>query len=203
MTKSQHGTLTALGLAILACVFLLAVGCGENPSGMIASGGNGADPSAIQYVYDNYGDPFSTDTQNADAGLTPLAKHFKFKVDGDSALIGASGGTLELQMRGFKSSLKIPKEALSSDVMITAEGVLVTTPFSEVLLYDFGPDGLVFNLPTELEVDAGQLENGTPFSLFWWNPVSESWEFQQEVLVKHHKLAFEVHHFSKYGIAAR
>lgn len=200
MKKTREWLLGMTGFVALAATFLFA-GCGQETSGLVAPGGNGGDPGALQYVLDNYGDPFAHETDADGSGLTPLGKTFKLKVDGDSATIGVDGGTLEMQMRGFKSKLKIPKNALSADVVISVEGVLVSTPFCEVLLYDFSPDGLVFNLPASLEVDAGKLEKGTTFNLFWWNPDTSAWEFQQECVVDHHKIEFEVHHFSKYGIA--
>lgn len=190
------------GLVALTAV-LLFVGCGRETDSPVAPGGNGGGPGALLYVLDNYGDPFAHDANADGGGLTPLGKTFKLKVDGDSATVGVDGGKLEMQMRGFKSSLDIPKNALSADVVISVEGVLVSTPFCEVLLYDFSPDGLVFNLPASLEVDAGKLEKGTTFNLFWWNPESSTWEFQQECVVDHHKIEFEVQHFSKYGIARK
>lgn len=189
--------------ALLACTFFLA-GCGHDLTNPVAPEINGgADNNhglrALQSVLDNYGDPFAKDTASLKTGA--LAKSFKLKLDGDSATIGANGGTLELQMRGFKSKLSIPKKALSTDVTITVEGFLVSTPDWDVLLYDFGPDGLVFNLPAALEVDAGQLKDGTILHLYWLNPASDVWELQEEVVVKGHKIKFDIHHFSKYGIS--
>jgi hypothetical protein len=194
-------------VAVLVCAFLV-VGCGENPSSVLGPGDTGGTGNildhgkgggGLQYVLDNYGDPFAPRDSSAQA----LAKTFKLKEDGDTATIGSAGGTLELQMRGFKSKLKVPKNALSGDVLMSVEGILFSTPPGDVLLYDFGPDGLVFNVPSELEVDAGQLKDNTCLSLFWWNPVTGEWEFQQEVVVKGHKIKFDVYHFSKYGITAR
>lgn len=200
MTRAKNWTLGALGLVVLTAIALFG-GCGPGSPTPVAPDTNVPDPRDLQYVLDYYGDPFAHDTESVEGGLTPLGKTFRIKVDGDSATVGVAGGTLEMQMRGFKSKLKIPKNALSSDVTIIVEGVLIQTPVCEVLLYDFSPDGLQFNLPAELEVDAGSLDKGTTFNLYWWNPLSEAWEFQQECIVDHHKIKFDVNHFSKYGIS--
>lgn len=186
--------LPILMIAVLACLALVA-GCG-NDGAMSPGGSNDINTGALPYVADNYGDPFAVDSV-----LAPLAKTWKLKVDGDTATIGSDGGTLELQMRGFKSKFKVPKNAVRGDVLFSVEGLLCATPFGDVLLYDFGPDGLTFNVPCELEVDAGQLKDHTLLSLFWLNPANDRWEFQQQVEVNGHKLKFEINHFSKYGIS--
>ncbi len=200
MHKLKDWTIGVVGFVTLTATVLFG-GCGLESLSPVTPGVKSPDPSELQYVLDNYGDPFAGESESDGGGMTPLGKSFKLKVDGDSATVGQDGGTLEMQMRGFKSKLKIPKDALSSDVTITVEGVLFQTPVFEVLLYDFSPDGLQFNLPAELEVDAGRLEKGTTFNLYWWNPLTELWEFQQECVVDHHKIKFDVHHFSKYGIS--
>jgi len=192
------------GVAVVAMVLLLA-GCGQDSTSPLAPGGGGGGtnmkPGALQYVVDNYGDPFALDTTCLTSGGQSLAKTFKLKLDGDTATMGTEGGTLELQMQGFKSKLSVPKNALSGNTLMSVEGLLFSTPFGNLLLYDFGPDGLVFNVPSQLEVDAGQLKDNTWLSLLWLNPLTDEWEFQEQVQVKGHKIKFDVHHFSKYGIS--
>jgi len=198
--KSRYWMFGMTAVAALASVFLLA-GCGENVTSPVGSGGNGADSGALDYVLNNYGDPFALgDSANVESGsLGKLTG--TILIDGDVVLAGPNGGTVGLQLGSDGSSLAIPSAALTSSVLITALAVQVTTPLGDVTFYDFGPDGLVFKKSATLTLETN-LPNGKVLSLYWYNPAADRWVLQQTAKVdKYGNVKFTVDHFSKYGIS--
>jgi hypothetical protein len=193
-------------LAGVAVSVLLMAGCSDNPLAPVVSG-SGSD--AIQFVESHYGsDPLEAlkdSTQTPDGSLAK-GGNWCLASASDTAYVGEAGGTICLNFCGSSSVLKIPPKAVCSDdddcvVMITARATHFTTPYGPLFLYDFGPDGLTFAKPCELEVNAG-FPPGKIVSLFWLNPATHAWELQQQVKVLNHgEVKFTVTHFSKYGIS--
>lgn len=118
----------------------------------------------------------------------------------DEVVVGASGGTIELLLGSATSTLSVPRGALEENVLITAAAVQLMTPFGKVTIYDFGPDGLVFSNAATLTL-ATDKAKGTSLSLYWYNPTTGAWEWQQTSQVGGDgKIQFAIWHFSKYGI---
>ena len=53
-------------------------------------------------------------------------------------------------------------------VTITMEAVRVQTSTNEITVFEFGPDGLVFDIPAKLTVET-QRPDGEIVDLYWWN----------------------------------
>jgi hypothetical protein len=69
------------------------------------------------------------------------------------------------------------------------------------LVFEFGPEGLVFNSAAHLNVDMAQLDSAaTSASLYYFDPNVNSWVLQCTVAVDHGRVDFSVYHFSKYAI---
>lgn len=181
-----------LGFTLLACALtaiVLLPGCGTSPVA----------PDNDTYTFDSgvLGLKFADSLLNGGGGL---AAGLTIESDAEMVTIGKGGGTIELRLGKARSFLKIPKGALSTDTEISAAALQFATPWGGVTLYDFHPDGLVFNKPAELTLEVKHIDNGVWLRLYWYNPDTGRWEFQQESEVRKHKVKFSVYHFSKYGI---
>ena len=193
--------------AMFACAIFL-TGCGEDSTSPVAPGGTGTNPGALQYVLDNYDDPFGAalDAKSGDAQLG--AGSWTLSTSSDTAFVGKAGGTITLKFGGMTSTLKVPADAVCASggscvVKITATAAAFQTPLGLVVLYEFGPDGLKFAKPCELKVFAGFVP-GQLVSLVWFNPATGLWELQQVAKVyAHGELKFTITHFSKYGISCK
>ncbi|HEX9751594.1 MAG TPA: hypothetical protein VGB22_09965 [candidate division Zixibacteria bacterium] len=118
----------------------------------------------------------------------------------EQVLIGLLGGTLNFDFGEESATLTIPAGALRLLTMVTGTATHVDLRILDVYIFDFGPDGLTFQKPATLTLETGQAE-GTLRRLWWLNPATGSWEYQQTAFVDAHgKISFEIHHFSKYGI---
>ncbi|MBI3873405.1 MAG: hypothetical protein HY304_10065 [candidate division Zixibacteria bacterium] len=191
--KRQRRNPWLLGVTILTAVLALAFllpGCGENPVSSVSDdpGGHGGGIKGLQYA-DGVLHPKGT--QAASASLST--------VDTVVQLVSSSGGTIYLTTGKHASTLVIPKDALASAVLISAVAAEVMTPYGAVTLYDFGPDGLVFAKASRLTLQV-DIPDGSPLSLYWWNPATGIWELQQTAKVAKGKVTFDILHFSQYGI---
>jgi len=184
-------------VGVLTMAFLL-LGCSDSP---LAPSGpqNGLD--AIGYVESQLGsDPFATldSVGNDPAALGKLIGTIYF--DNDTVTVDDKGGTIDLLLGNAVSTLDFPHGAVTAPVVVTAVGLQVPTPWGDVTLYDFGPDGLVFQKAATLSLNTN-LQEGQTLSLYWFDSAVGQWVLQETATVEEEgKVEFHVWHFSKYGI---
>lgn len=120
-------------------------------------------------------------------------------LDAKSLSVGISGGLLELTVDGLAVSINVPKGAVDGNVDITVDAKVVRTLLGSIYLFDFGPNGLIFNAPITVRqpMPSGQLYA----FLYYFNPDTKLWELQQAVKVINGYASFNIFHFSKYGIS--
>ena len=116
--------------------------------------------------------------------------------------IGAAGGTLTLP--GSQGTVQVPAGAVATPTALlveVAEGV-AAPPFAVVSpVFDFGPDGLAFDVPVKviLTFDPGALPAGTSPSAvaIHWSSDGVSWQaLPSEVDVASRRVSAHVSHFS-------
>ncbi len=176
MLTAKKTLLTKLGLAalILTASALLLAGCSTDAP--LAPSDNGLDALL--------------------RGRLPTASNA-----GDLKIGPDRGGVLTIGVDGELSRLIISRGAVESEVTITAEVHNFTTARGTVRVYDFGPDGLVFLKPVMLVLKA-DVPRGTVLKLWWFNPATGAWEFQESVAPNRRGVTvFKIHHFSKYAIS--
>ncbi len=120
-------------------------------------------------------------------------------LDVDFLSVGVSGGLLEITVDGLAVSIDVPKGAVSEDVDITVDAKVVKTLLGPIYLFDFGPDGLIFNTPITLRQPMPASQRYA--FLYYFNPDTKLWELQQAVKVVNGYASFSIYHFSKYGIS--
>lgn len=128
----------------------------------------------------------------------------------DSRWFDQKGGNLKLEADCFKKlDFKVKKDALNDSVLITVGANLFNYYKDEELqkgfMLQFKPDGVVFAKPAELKVEVRALDKDDSgvLRLFWYNPTTDLWEVEQEVVITGNKkkVKFDIHHFSRYAIS--
>jgi hypothetical protein len=119
----------------------------------------------------------------------------------DEVDIGPGGGHVSFTFNNGAGRLEVPSGALSENTTISAKAVRLVARRGHVTLFDFHPDGLVFDVPAILTLEVPDLHNGAWLHLSWYNTDTEKWEFQERARIQNGKVSFEVSHFSKYGIS--
>ena len=125
------------------------------------------------------------------------------QVESDQELITADdGGKIEIARGDFLHEFKVESGAIGEDVEITVKTYRDKIGSKEVIVFEFGPDGLVFEKPATLEFQIAEL-NAAALSakLFYFDPDLKKWIYQGSSGVKDGVAEFAIHHFSKYAIS--
>ncbi len=122
----------------------------------------------------------------------------------------ADGGIVRLGWGGRKNSLRVKPGAVEKDVVIEITSCVPKgnrkNKYSAIEL-DFGPSGLTFSKPAKLVLNAGFLNalrspiHKGVVKLYYYDPDTDEWLFQQEAKVRNGKIIFKISHFSKFGIS--
>ncbi|HET6272161.1 MAG TPA: hypothetical protein VFG32_04225 [Bacteroidota bacterium] len=137
-------------------------------------------------------------------------------------LVGGAGGLLR-RVLGIVTGLVTPSnggtlDLLHSRFVVPPNAVTRTTLIEWVLrveipnglqgalnrIYDFGPEGVVFQVPGTLYVSFGDagLGNNDPYlyTFYYFNESTRRWEPQStDVDVAHQRFVVTLHHFSRYA----
>ncbi len=125
------------------------------------------------------------------------------EVELDQELITADdGGEIEIDRGDFVHEFEVEAGAISEDVEITVKTYRDKIGLNEVIVFEFGPDGLVFGKAATLEFQIAEL-NAAALSakLFYFDPDLKKWIYQGSSVVNGGIAEFAIHHFSKYAIS--
>ena len=128
----------------------------------------------------------------------------------------ASGGTVSLSTPAGSASVEVPANALSSDTQITVEREVVSDTSGWNLgsnqamasdIYNFGPDGTLFNSPVTISLpyDAGAVPDGWNLGVYGWNlDGMQGWNLvgESQVDATNGVVRTETSHFSRYAVLA-
>ena len=125
------------------------------------------------------------------------------EVELDQELITADGGgEIEIERGEYEHEFKVESGAISEDVEITVKTYRDNIGLNEVIVFEFGPDGLVFENAAKLEFQIAELNAAaSSANLFYFDPDLKKWIYQDSTGVKHGVAEFPIHHFSKYAIS--
>jgi len=138
-----------------------------------------------------------------------LMKGETFKTFKETKKINAKrGGTIEVGDRSYgKSSIIFKKNDLPKDMTISFEWTTGGTFQGMLNGLEFGPHGLVFNSPVEVQLSYKKADlqgiKEDDLKLFYYNEETELWEFiGGEVDKKDDIVTGFLDHFSRYAIGA-
>ncbi len=192
MQKTKRSMIQfTLGLLIVAGALGFVAGCGDLPTS----------PTVQNDDAGTIVNPKQGDNGVAASGLLGnVLRDVVGVVRNVVEVVGALGGQICTSLgNGRKCGLDVPAGALDQPTAISMrvedfEGRLSSA------IFDFGPDGLVFEKSTTLFYDVKD-PNGTIKTLTWFDPVANQWVVQAQAKVKNGRVTFSVNHFSKYGIS--
>ncbi len=200
-----------LGSAITLMIFaslLLVTGCGDSPvaptttiiddtkddvtigdaqravefaDSLLSSGGSWAAGSDLDELKDS---PYYVDDEE------------------NKAVIGASGGSIKIQLDNKELYFVVPAEALDREVEIQIHGYkLRTEDDRDVYLYECSPSGLEFAKPMSVDHPVSQDDDSSAVMFYNGEDANSTWELEQVTPVVDGTATFLIWHFSKYGIS--
>jgi len=119
-----------------------------------------------------------------------------------SELITSSdGGTISIVSEGYNHEFVVDPSAVKSDVVISVKASKDVVDRKACIVFEFGPDGLVFDKPASLKFSMGELDaSSLSATLYYFDPKLGQWVSQGSTGVTDGVATFSISHFSKYAI---
>jgi hypothetical protein len=109
--------------------------------------------------------------------------------------------TIEIIQKTSIDKFIVPAGALNTAKTIEIKTKKDKTNGIDRLVFEFGPEGLVFNSATHLNVDITKLKaTARTANLYYFDPTVNDWVYQGTVVVDQGRVDFRIYHFSKYAI---
>lgn len=123
----------------------------------------------------------------------------------DSEYIEVSkGGEIEVERGEYIHNFVVAANSIPQDTLITIRTENEEILGKEMILFEFGPDGLEFSESAVLRVNMAELAPGTEMAkanLYYFDPEEDGWINVETVDVVDNIAEFHVDHFSKYAIS--
>lgn len=125
----------------------------------------------------------------------------------ESKLAAASGGVIALnENEDVEAFVVLPGSFVADTTFTVMVTKLVTDDGETPMIYDFGPDGLVFSKPAILRLNLGVLfgKNVKAIDLFLLNKQTNEWEYVLSSDADDSQIAYvPVEHFSTYSTKSK
>ncbi|MCP4632700.1 MAG: hypothetical protein GY855_07215 [candidate division Zixibacteria bacterium] len=179
----------------------------------VIQGCSNLSPVAPEQDETTYQDPFGTSTIEAQWGrVINYSGHPTVKVIEDpEEPTELKPDTLDVDVLGYKAEYIIPPQSSTTTDDITCTPYNYYTAKGMVYIYNFGPDGKEFDVPTTLKLEIAALEDYNPKAkpfigaeLRLYNPQTRQWELQEiDNSIEDGFVEFSIDHYSRYGIGGR
>lgn len=184
-------------LAVFALITGLCLpGCSENPS-------TSSDTILPEDDVSFFDQPFD---EVQYARLVELAAVDEDILFGELPIVADDGGTIVVGTKGNYHEFEVPPGALPYNEIIRVEIIKVESKKDEIaVIYDFDPDGLVFNTSAYLKIDVAKVlgKRATSANLYYLDESVDTprWILYDSANAGPDGVAvFSIDHFSKYGV---
>lgn len=124
-------------------------------------------------------------------------------VPNQALISSAAGGTIAIGSGYRPTKFIVPAGALDSDTQISIVTSRDRLFWKPCVIFEFGPDGLVFRKPVTLDADMSDINPYARFAkLYYYSPQRHEWIFQGIRPVEKGRVKFAISHFSKYAISS-
>jgi hypothetical protein len=132
--------------------------------------------------------------------------------DAAFGVVDEGGGAMGFGGFDYYAEFQVPADAVDDWTMIYCQASSYSTQSGLVYVFNFGPDGTVFETPATLRIEMAAIDYFSPdgvkyngAELNFWNPRTQQWELKG--IDKDNDgdgiIEFEVNHFSRYAIGGR
>ncbi len=146
-----------------------------------------------------------TDPNSGFEKIVPFAQPADMEsdcVETEGMISALEGGVMPIVRGEFEHRFSVPAQGLKEDVLITIDSYLTVCEGRDAIVFEFGPDGLVFDRAATLDFNMAELNpEAETARLFYFYPQYQAWVLQGMRPVRNGRVAFDIHHFSKYAIS--
>lgn len=114
----------------------------------------------------------------------------------------ATGGVIAISQDNYNHAFVVSKDGLDKDETISAKVQSDYVNGKKAVIFEFGPDGLVFKEASKLQFDIAAVNvRASSAYLYYFDPKVGNWVLQSVVRVNNGVAVFDINHFSKYAIS--
>ncbi len=122
-------------------------------------------------------------------------------VEVSSTIMASTGGTINIAADKYLHSFSVPAGSIPSDTLIDILSKKDLVLGKSAIVFEFGPEGLVFGKAAVLNVDITEINSkASSGKLYYFDPAKSSWVLIASTAVKSGRVSFNIYHFSKYAI---
>lgn len=192
LRNSRRVVVACLILAGVLSLGIILSGCSDN--GFVIN-----NDSSDDYV-SFFDQPYYPDAVAKPTGITDAS--FKYV---EKRLAAEQGGVIALnEDENLEAFVVLPVSFLNDTTFTVSVTRLVTEDGEMPIIYEFGPDGLVFSKAAVLRLNATELfgKNVSSVVSYWLNENTNLWEFDEVLEVDDSGAIYKsIPHFSAYGLA--
>jgi hypothetical protein len=119
----------------------------------------------------------------------------------EAAISALSGGTIPINMGVFRHKFIVAPMGMNKNATIRIIATKARINNKPSSVFEFGPDGLVFNERSILDYDMAQINAAAKTAnLYYYDPNVNEWILQETKDVENGRIKFSIYHFSKYAI---
>jgi len=134
-------------------------------------------------------------TSSASSGPESLCETQKV-IDADD------GGQIDIVHGDYSHEFIVAPASIDDDTQITVKTSREVINGKDAIVFEFGPDGLVFSEAAKLNFEMGDLDSAaTTAALLYFDPRTNDWIIQDSEDVSRGEVEFDIYHFSKYAIS--
>ena len=112
------------------------------------------------------------------------------------------GGEIVIDREEYEHIFSVEPKAVDENVEISVKSYQDYVWGDKVIVFEFGPDGLVFDIPAKLTFEMRELSYRANYGkLLYYNPNQKSWVLVSVKQVVDGEVVFNIDHFSKYAIS--
>ena len=132
-----------------------------------------------------------------------MAKGSSPTAEFDSGLIIKSkGGEISIERGEFIHMFIVEANAVEQNTLITVKTVKDVINGREMIVFEFGPDGLEFSTSAKLRFEMGELNGDVAIAkMYYYDPGKKDWVDHSSASVSGGIAEFDIDHFSKYAIS--
>jgi len=121
----------------------------------------------------------------------------------DAGLVKADeGGIIPIDRGSYSHKFVVQSEAMNQDKTITVNSGQQVINGKTMLVFEFGPSGLVFSKASALDIEISEINaRAETAKLYYYDPDEKGWVVQDIAAVKNGRVVFDIYHFSKYAIS--
>lgn len=182
--KALKGLSLFGGLAVVLTLFLV-VGCSNK--------------SPVQPVNP---DPLDLGMMSFGASASSSSEMSTLEVYDSSLIDKSAGGVIEIERGDYTHEFEVQAGAINENTLITVRSVNETVLGKDMIVFEFGPDGLEFSKSSKLRFQMAELSGiSSTAYLYYYDPVKKKWGMQSSASVVGGVAEFDIDHFSKYAIS--